>query len=176
MEDKFIFSEANMIKAYEIIKKYPKGKERSAVMPLLYLAQEQNSNWISTAAMDHIAEILRMPPMHVYEVANFYTMYNKKPIGKYLIQICRTTPCWLCASNEITQVCKDELKIEIGETTEDMMFTLVEVECLGACTKAPVVQINDDYYENLSCEKMIDILSELRNKAKVLSSSPEDQI
>lgn len=159
----FKFSDNNIIKAHEIIKKYPKGKERSAVMPLLYLVQEQHDNWIPTVAMDHIAEILNIPPMYVYEVANFYTMYNKKPVGKYLIQICRTTTCWLCGSDMLTKACKKELGIGVGETSKDMMFSLVEVECLGACTAAPVVQINNDYYENLDEEKMIDIIKSLRD-------------
>lgn len=158
----FKFSDENMIKAHEIIKKYPKGKEKSAVMPLLYLAQEQNENWIPTAAMDYVADLLSIPPMQVYEVANFYTMYNKKPVGKYLIQICRTTPCWLCGSNNIVKACKKELGIEIGETTEDKLFTLVEVECLGACTAAPMMQINDDYYENLTEEKVVEVLNKLK--------------
>lgn len=162
MTEKFEFSKKNMIRVKEILKKYPEGKERSAVMPLLWLAQEQNDNWISTDAMNHIAEILHIPPMQVYEVANFYTMYNKEPIGKYLIQVCRTTPCWLCGSNDILQVFKEELCIEIGDTTEDGLFTLVEVECLGACTAAPVAQINDEYYENLTKENIIEILHDLR--------------
>jgi NADH-quinone oxidoreductase subunit E len=158
----FKFSDENMIKAHEILKKYPKGKERSAVMPLLYLAQEQNDNWIPTTAMDYVADLLSIPPMQVYEVANFYTMYNKKPVGKYLIQICRTTPCWLCGSNNIVKTCKKELGIDIGETTEDKLFTLIEVECLGACTAAPMMQINDDYYENLTEEKVVEILNKLK--------------
>lgn len=164
MADLFSFSEANMLKVHEIIKKYPEGKERSAIMPLLYLVQEQNDNWIPTSAMDHIADILGLPKMNVYEVANFYTMYNKEQFGKYLIQICRTTPCWLSGSDEIVKACKDELEIDIGETSEDKKFTLVEVECLGACTAAPMCQINDDYYENLNREKMIKIIKDLRDK------------
>ena len=114
MDTTFKFSDDNIIKAHEIIKKYPKGKERSAVMPLLYLVQEQHENWIPTTAMDYVAEMLNIPPMYVYEVANFYTMYNKKPIGKYLIQICRTTPCWLCGCNDVVKACKKELGIGIG--------------------------------------------------------------
>jgi NADH-quinone oxidoreductase subunit E len=158
----FKFSDENMIKVHEIIKKYPKGKERSAVMPLLYLVQEQNDNWIPTVAMDYVAELLGIPPMQVYEVANFYTMYNKKPVGKNLIQICRTTPCWLCGSNEIVKACKKELGIDIGETTEDGLFSIVEVECLGACTAAPMMQINDDYYENLTEDKTVEIIRNLK--------------
>lgn len=164
MEEKFKFSQENILKAYDIIKKYPKGKERSAVMPLLWLAQEQNDNWVSMNAMDYIAELLNIPSMQVYEVANFYTMYNKEQIGKYLIQICRTTPCWLCGSNDILEVCKTELNIGLGETTPDGLFSLVEVECLGACTASPMAQINNINYENLTKEKMIEIISDLKNK------------
>ncbi len=162
MSDSFAFSETNMLRVYEIIKKYPQGKEKSAIMPLLYLAQEQNNNWIPTAAMDHIAEILGVPKMNVYEVANFYTMYNKKPVGEYLIQMCRTTPCWLSGSDNVIKACKEELGIDIGETTTDNKFTLVEVECLGACTAAPICQINADYHENLNKEKIIKIIRDLK--------------
>lgn len=162
MNKEFKFSDENIIKAHEIIKKYPKGKERSAVMPLLYLVQEQNENWIPTSAMDCVANLLGIPAMQVYEVANFYTMYNKKPVGKNLVQVCRTTPCWLRGSNDVVKACKKELDIDLGETTEDRLFSLVEVECLGACTVAPTMQINNDYYENLTEEKTVEILRRLK--------------
>lgn len=158
----FEFSSENLQKAKQIIARYPSGKERSAVMPLLWLAQNQNSGWIPTAAMNLIAEMLSMHPMQVYEVANFYTMYNKQPIGKYLIQVCRTTPCWLCGSDAITLAIRKHLGVEVGHTTSDGLFTLVEVECLGACVKAPVVQINDTYYENLSEESIVTLLKSLQ--------------
>ncbi len=160
-DKKFVFSDDNLLRAQEIIKKYPDGRERSAIMPLLYLAQQQNANWISIGAMDCIAEMLNIPAMQVYEVAHFYTMYNKKPVGKYLIQLCRTTPCWLCGSEKILDICKEKLCIDVGETTEDGMFSLIEVECLGACTKAPVVQINNDYYENVTQDKIVEIIESL---------------
>jgi NADH-quinone oxidoreductase subunit E len=159
---KFVFSDENIKKAQEIIKKYPEGKQRSAIMPLLYLAQEQNNNWISIAVMDYIAEMLSIPTMYVYEVANFYTMYNKKPVGKYLIQLCRTTPCWLCGSDKILEKCRAILGIDIGETTDDKMFSLMEVECIGACKAAPAIQINDNYYENMKPEKMLEIIKSLK--------------
>lgn len=159
----FYFNSENLQKAQTIIARYPSSKEKSAIMPLLYLAQKQNDNWIPRSAMDYIANMLAIPPMHVYEVASFYTMYNKKPVGKYLIQICRTTPCWLCNSDEVTQACKNELGIELGETTEDKLFTLVEVECLGACVNAPVIQINDDYHEKLDEAKVVAVIRQLRN-------------
>ena len=156
----FQFTPENIKKAEEVISRYP--NKRSAVMPLLYLAQEQHENWIPVDAMDYIAKILEMPPMHVYEVANFYTMYNKKPVGKNLVQICRTTPCWLKGASDILEACKKSLNINVGETTDDKKFTLMEVECLGACVDAPVVQINNDYYENLTTEEITKILENLR--------------
>ncbi len=160
----FKFSVSNLKKANEYIKKYPEGKQRSAVMPLLYLAQEQHDNWIPFAAMDYIAELLDMPAIQVYEVANFYTMFNKQPVGKYLIQVCRTTPCMLRGAKDITKVCKKKLNIELGETTEDNQFTLVEVECLGACVAAPLVQINNEYHENLTPESMEKLIDKLGKK------------
>jgi NADH-quinone oxidoreductase subunit E len=114
--------------------------------------------------MRYVADMLHIPHIRVYEVANFYTMYNLKPVGKYLIQICRTTPCWLCSSEEVLNTFKKKLGINIGETTKDNLFTLKEVECLGACVNAPVVQINDNFYENLTPEKVENIIAELSNK------------
>ncbi|MFQ3307740.1 MAG: NADH-quinone oxidoreductase subunit E [Candidatus Midichloriaceae bacterium] len=162
----FKFTTENLKKAKKYIGKYPKGKQRSAVMPLLYLAQGQHNNWIPTAAMNYIAELLDMPEIQVYEVANFYTMYNKQPIGEYLIQVCRTTPCMLRGAKDITKACKKKLDIDLGETTKDGKFTLVEVECLGACVAAPVVQINNDYHENLTAESIEDLLDKLSEKKK----------
>ena len=172
--DSFTFTKANKKVVDELIARYPKGRQQSAVMPLLDLAQRQVAaegakanppygGWIPRAAMDNIAEILDMPEMKVYEVATFYSMYNLAPVGKYLIQVCGTSPCWLCGSDDVTKTCKDKLGIGMHETTEDGKFTLMEVECLGACVNAPMVQINDDYYEDLTSESMgeiIDCLSE----------------
>jgi NADH-quinone oxidoreductase subunit E len=163
---KFEFSKENLKIAKDIIAKYPEGKQQSAVMPLLDLAQRQHNNWIPKAAMDVIADMLKIPAMRVYEVATFYTMYNKQPVGKNLIQVCRTTPCWLRGSDEVTRVCRKKLGIDVGETTKDGKFTLVEVECLGACVNAPVVQINDDYYEDLDAESMSTILDDLAKGQK----------
>lgn len=164
----FRFTHENMEQATAIIKKYPEANKRSAIMPLLYLAQQQNNNWIPLSAMDYIAELLGVAHMHVYEVAHFYTMYNKKPVGKHLVQICRTTPCWLRGSDGITAACKQKLGIEIGDTTDDGQFTLIEVECLGACVNAPVVQINDDYYEDLTPESITKILTAIGAGKKAL--------
>lgn len=159
--EKFEFTQENLRLVEGIIAKYPLGNQQSAIMPLLDLAQRQHDNWLPIAAMDVIAEMLSMPKIRVYEVASFYTMYNKQPIGKNLVQICRTTPCWLRGSDEITRTCRKKLGIDIGETTKDGKFTLVEVECLGACVNAPMVQINNDYYEDLDPSSMGKILDEL---------------
>lgn len=159
----FSFSAQNMEVAKKIMQKYPENT-MSAVMPLLYLAQKQHDNWIPRAAMDCIAQMIDIPPIKVYEVASFYTMYNKQPVGRNLIQVCRTTPCWLRGSDDIMEACKSKLGIESGETTVDGAFTLVEVECLGACVNAPVVQITNDtnhYYENLTKEQMEELLDSL---------------
>lgn len=176
-QKKFKFSSVNQEKVKTILSKYPENAKESAVMPLLWLAQKQNKdNWIPKAAMNHIAEILDMPPIKVYEVATFYTMFNKEPVGKHLIQVCRTTPCWLRGSDSITNACKKHLKIEKGETTKDGLFTLVEVECLGACVNAPMVQINDDYYEDLDSGKMVEILEKLAKNQKVKPGSQTGRI
>jgi len=158
----FRFNPENLKRIDEITKKYPEGKQQSAVIAVLYLAQRQNDNWLSVDAMNATAEILDMPYIRVYEVATFYTMFNLKPVGKHLIQVCRTTPCWLRGSDKLTKLCKDKLGIGKGETTSDGQFTLVEVECLGACVNAPMVQINDDYYEDLDTENFSHLLDDLR--------------
>lgn len=174
--DDFSFTKANQKKVKEIIARYPKGGERSAVMPLLDLAQRQHDNWIPRAAMDEIAKILGMEPIQVYEVATFYTMYNLRPVGKYHIQVCGTTPCMLCGSKDIKQACQKKLHINEGETTGDGMFTLTEVECLGACVNGPAVQINDDYFEDLSSQDMEEILDDLAAGKKVKPGSRKNRL
>lgn len=175
--ESFEFTKANQGKVKELISLYPKGRQQSAVMPLLDLAQRQVAEegaqadppyggWIPRAAMDHIADVLDMPNIKVYEVASFYSMYNLAPVGKYLVQFCTTTPCWLCGSDDIVNTCKKHLGVEMGETTEDGKFTLIEVECLGACVNAPMIQINDDYYEDLTSETMKEVLDLLREDMK----------
>ena len=129
---------------------------------MLDLAQRQNGGWLPISAMHHVAEVIGMPRMRVYEVATFYTMFMRNPIGKYHIQICTTTPCWLRGSDEILAAIKDNLAIGVGETTKDKLFTLSEVECLGACVNAPMVQINDDYYEDLTVNDTNEILEDLK--------------
>lgn len=161
----------------EAIARYPKGRQQSAVMPLLDLAQRQVAEeglkadppyggWIPRAAMDHIAEVLDMPPIKVYEVATFYSMYNLAPVGKYLVQVCTTTPCWLCGSDDVVKTCKDHLGIGMNETTKDGMFSLMEVECLGACVNAPMMQVNDDFYEDLNAETTKEVLNALAEDMK----------
>ena len=156
--EKFNWTKENLKSIKKIISKYPKDRKQSAVMPLLYLAQEQNNNWISIECIETIAETLEMPKIRVTEVASFYSMYNSKPVGKNLVQVCRTSPCWLRGSDKITRTICSETKCEINETSEDNLFTVVEVECLGACSNGPMIQINNDFYEDLdeiSCKKII---------------------
>jgi NADH-quinone oxidoreductase E subunit len=137
----FEFTAEGLAEAQSHIAKYPEGRQQSAVMPLLYIAQRQHEGWIPRAAIEYIGEMLKMPFIRVFEVATFYTMYNLAPIGQYHIQICGTTPCMLCGSDDVIKACKDELGIKVGGTTDDMKFTLTEVECLGSCSTAPMVQI-----------------------------------
>ena len=151
-----------------IVKRYPPGKQASAVIPALYLVQRQMKRqtdvaWVPRAAMDAVAERLKMPPMLVYEVATFYLMFNTKPIGKVHLQVCGTTPCWLRGSDEVLRACKDAGHLKgYGDTSADGMFTLTEVECLGGCVNAPVLQVDDDYYEDLDYDRTVALLDALR--------------
>lgn len=158
----FVFNKENICKIEEILKKYPQGCQASALLPLLDLAQRQNKGWLSPETIEAVAEFLNMPAIRVYEVASFYSMYNLKPVGTYHVQVCGTTPCMLCGAEEVLKTCQDQLGISRGETTLDGMFTLSEVECLGACVNAPVIQINDDVYEDLSPESVKNILRDLK--------------
>ena len=160
--EKFEFTSSNLEEALKHISHYPDDRKSSAVMPLLHLVQNQAGGFIPQSAIDYIADLLDMRPVHVREVVEFYSMYNTAPVGKYLVQVCRTTPCWLRGGNDVLNACKKVLKIGVGESTKDNLFTLREVECLGACVNAPVVQINDDYYEELDSEKMGKILHKLK--------------
>lgn len=147
--ESFEFTAENLKLAEAHIAKYPPGRQASAVLPLLDLAQRQSGGWLPRAAMDYVARLLGMPPIRVYEVGTFYTMLNLRPLGRWLLQACTTTPCWLRGSDEIVAACTKKLGIGVGETTADGRFTLVEVECLGACVNAPILQVNDDFYEDL---------------------------
>jgi NADH-quinone oxidoreductase E subunit len=155
----FAFTAENLARARAHIAKYPEGRQASAVLPLLDLAQRQHDGWLPRAAMDHVAGLLDMAPIRVYEIASFYTMFNLRPVGRYLLQACTTTPCWLRGSDAVVAACERKLGIEVGGTTADGLFTLVEVECLGACVNAPILQINDDFYEDLdgpATERLLD--------------------
>ena len=159
----FNWSSENL-KEIEIIKsKYPIERVQSAVMPLLYLAQKQNDNWLSSECIEKISETLNMPIIRVAEVASFYSMFNLKPVGKNLIQICRTSPCWLRGSNKITSTICNSTKCDINQTSDDGLFTVVEVECLGACSNGPMIQINDDFYEDLNEKNTKEIIENIKN-------------
>lgn len=160
--DSFSFTKENMAQVKKIIAKYPEGRQLSAVLPLLDLAQRQHDNWVPQAAMEHIAEILGVAPMRVMEVATFYTMFHLVPVGTYHLQLCTTTPCWLRGSDDVVETCRRKLGIDFGEVTADGKFSMVEVECLGACANAPILQVNDDFYEDMTTEtteKLLDQLS-----------------
>ncbi len=157
----FAFTAENKAAADAFIARYPEGRQASAVMPLLDLAQRQGG-WLPRAAIEYVAAYLNMAPIRVMEVVSFYTMYFDKPVGKHVVWVCGTTPCWLRGAGEILDACRETLGIELGETTEDGLFTLLEQECLGACVNAPMVQIGDHYYEDLDRDKMVALLEALR--------------
>ncbi len=161
--ESFAFTEENLAKAKGHIAKYPPGRQQSAVLPLLDLAQRQSGNWLPLAAMHAVADLLAMPRIRVYEVATFYTMFNLKPVGRWFLQACTTTPCVLRGSDEIVAACERKLGIGMGQTTDDGLFTLVEVECLGACVNAPILQVNDDFYEDLDGPKTEALIDALRD-------------
>ena len=159
------FSEEKLNKVAEIISRYPEGKQKSAVIPLLHLAQEENNGWLSVDAMDYVAELLQLKPIEVYEVATFYSMYNLNPVGRYLFEVCQTGPCMLNGSDQIIEYIKEKLGIGVGQTTADGMFTLKTVECLGACGYAPMMQLGKHYREHLTKEKIDQIINECRQNA-----------
>lgn len=161
--DSFAFTAENEKEIKRIIAKYPKGRQASAVMPLLDLAQRQHDNWIPIKAIEVIAEKLDMAKIRVLEVATFYTMFNLKPVGKYFLQACTTTPCWLRGSDETMRCIKDKYGISSGETSECGRFSLLEVECLGACVNAPILQVNDDFYEDLDYASTAALLESLED-------------
>ena len=163
--EKFEFNDNNLKISEQIISKYPEGKQQSAVMSMLYLAQNQNQNWIPLAAMKYIANFLSMPYISVYEVATFYTMYNLAPVGKHFIQVCTTTPCLIRGADKIVKLCKEKISHNENEVSQNGNCSWMEVECLGACVNGPMIQINDDYYEDLDEKSTIEILDSLiKNK------------
>jgi NADH-quinone oxidoreductase E subunit len=157
----FEFSKVNLELVNGILKKYPEGRKKSAVMPLLYLAQRQNENWIPLAAMKHIAKYLEIPYIKVYEVATFYTMYNLAPVGKYFVQVCTTSPCLIRGADKIVKICKEKISKEENTLSKNQLCSWLEVECLGACVNAPMMQINNDYYEDLDEKNTIEIINSL---------------
>ena len=160
--ESFEFTPENKALADKHIAKYPEGRQASAVMPLLDLAQRQHGGWLPQAGIRHVADILDMPVIRVLEVASFYTMYNLQPVGEHFVEVCTTTPCWLRGSDDVLGACKKTLGINPGETTPDGKFTLVEVECQGACVNAPMAKIGDDYYEDLDADSIAAILEALQ--------------
>lgn len=166
IKDEFTFTSNNLKKSTEILSKYPPQYKKAALIPLLQLAQEQNSNWLPISAMNYVAKYLSIPPMRVYEVATFYTMFNREPVGKYFVQVCTTTPCQLCGASKILNSLIEEIGVKhVGETSKDGLFTLVEVECAGACVNAPLIAINDDYFEDLTEETAKGLIKKLRSGA-----------
>ncbi len=157
----FEFNSDNLNIAKKIITKYPKGKEQSAVMPLLYIVQKQNENWIPLAAIKYVAKFLKIPYIKVYEVATFYSMYNLSPVGKYFIQVCTTTPCMIRGAYKIVDACKKKISQKENVISANNICSWMEVECLGACVNAPMMQINDDYYEDLDVEKAEKIIEQI---------------
>ncbi len=159
------FSEEKLKEVQRIINFYPAGKQKSALIPVLHLAQQEFGGWLSSSTMDYVASLLQLDPIEVYEVATFYSMYNLKPVGKYMFEVCQTGPCMLSGSDNIIQYIGEKLGIRPGETTSDGLFTLKTVECLGACGYAPMMQMGKHYREHLTKEKVDAIIEECRKNA-----------
>lgn len=160
--DRFEFTLENQAEVKKFIARYPEGRQASAILPLLDLAQRQCNGWLPRAALEHVGDILDMALIRIYEIATFYEMYNLEPVGEHMVRVCTTTPCQLCGASGILDVCKDELGVDVGGTSTDGKFTLKEFECLGACVNAPIVWIDDDYYEDLDETRIRDILKKFR--------------
>jgi NADH-quinone oxidoreductase subunit E len=160
-----VFTDTALSKVNEIISRYPEGKQKSALLPVLHLAQQEFGGWLDVPVMDYVATLLKIEPIEVYEVASFYSMYNLKPVGKYMFEVCQTGPCMLNGSDTIIDYIKEKLNIKVGETTTDGMFTLKTVECLGACGYAPMMQLGNNFREHLTKEKVDAIIEECKAKA-----------
>lgn len=158
----FAFSEANLAEARKVLARYPQDRKQSAVLPLLHLAQAQHGGWLPRAVLDYVADFLGVPRIRVYEVATFYDMYNTQPTGRVQVRVCTTTPCWLCGSDDVVRACRETLGVEVGESTEDGRFFLREFECLGACANAPVLWVDDDFYEDVDYAKTKSIIEALK--------------
>ena len=167
----FKFSDENLNKAKKIINKYPEKKQASALMPLLYLVQKQNENWIPLVAMKYLAKMLAIPYIQVYEVTTFYSMYNLSPVGKYFVQVCTTTPCMIRGAEKLVDVCKNKISQNQNELSANKICSWMEVECLGACVNAPMMQINEDYFEDLNEEKTKEIINMILNDESPKSGS-----
>jgi len=170
------FSEDAMNLIQRIIKRYPEGRQKSAILPVLHLAQAEFDGWLSPQVMDYVASILKIQPVEVYEVASFYSMFNLKPVGKCLIEVCRTGPCWLMGAEDIVRYIEKKLNVRDGETTKDGMFTLKTVECLASCGTAPMMQIGEKYHENLSTEKVDQILNDCKSKGERITHWSKEHI
>ena len=166
--DSFAFTPENMDWAVTQIAKYPEGRQASAVLPLLWQAQKQGGGWLSEPAIRCVADMLDMPYMRALEVATFYSMFNLSPVGKYFVQLCGTTPCWLRGADDLKAVCRRQIG-EPGDISEDGKLSWIEVECLGACVNAPMVQINDDFYEDLTADTFERLLEDLRHGRNVMT-------
>ena len=161
---------------HKIMKRYPEGKHKSAILPILHLAQAEFEGWLSPQVMDYVASILNIQPIEVYEVASFYSMYNLKPVGKCVLEVCRTSPCWLRGADDIVEHLEKKLGIKVGETTNDGMFTLKTVECLASCGTAPMMQVGENYHENLNAEKVDQILEKYKNKNELVTHWSKEKI
>ena len=175
MSDAFAFNETYRARAETIVARYPEGRQQSAVIPLLDLAQRQAGGWLPTEALEYVATYLDMPNIRVLEVASFYSMFNLEPVGKNFVQLCRTTPCWLRGSDDLRAVAKDVTGCGLGETSDDGTFTVVEVECLGACVNAPLIQVGDDYYEDLDAASTKALLEAFKRGDEVKAGPQVDR-
>ncbi len=164
--NELIFSDETLATAQRIIKRYPEGKQKSALIPLLHLAQAEFDGWLSPKAMDYVASLLQIQPIEAYEVASFYSMFNLKPVGKCVLEVCRTSSCWLMGAEDVVRHIEKKLHIKEGETSSDGMFTLKTVECLGSCGTAPMLQCGGDYYENLTMEKVDKLLEKMKDDGR----------
>ena len=173
--ENFEFSKDNLEQAEKEIKKYPKDKKASAVMALLYLVQKQHENWIPLVAIKYVAKLLDMPYIKVYEVSTFYSMFNLSPVGKYFVQVCTTTPCMIRGANKLTDICKKFISQEQNQISDNKLCSWTEVECLGACVNAPMMQVNDDYYEDLDTNKTKEIIQSLLKDQKPKPGSAKNR-
>jgi len=170
------FSDEALSLCSKLMKRYPEGKQKSAILPILHLAQAEFDGWLSVEVMDYVAGILKIQPIEVYEVASFYSMFNLKPVGKCVIEVCRTGPCWLMGAEDLVKFIEKKLNIKEGQTTADGMFTLKTVECLASCGTAPMMQIGETYHENLSFEKCEKILDDYKSKGEQISHYRKERI